>query len=113
MATDRLIPLGVYFEGDNFYSLENNKGRGHAFYSEWKEDSHRFPQSKGAAQLHMAANMQAATYSNPQPRAERPTPDEFQDAIALLFDMAAKQANCKVKQGYIQVGAWLRDLQNG
>lgn len=109
--TTRLIPLGIYFnaEQNNFYHVERNQGMGPMFFLNWECDKDRFPKSKDEAFLYMKANMD----QTPQPRAERPTSDEFQDAITVLFDMAAKQANPKVRQSYIQVGAWLRDYSTG
>lgn len=109
-TTDRLIPLGVWFSEDNFYSLEHGRGMGNNFYNLWKDDAVRFPKSKSEAQLHAAANMQQ---SIPNPRAERPTPAQMLDAITVLFDMAAKQANPTVRMSYVQTGAWLRDIYEG
>jgi len=109
MATDRLIPLGVWYEGGKFFSLESSNEMGSSFYNNWQPDWERFPQSKGEARLHVRAIMS----QTPNPRAERPRPEEFRDSITLLFDMAAKQGNPKIRQSYIQVGAWLRDLSEG
>jgi hypothetical protein len=99
------IPKSVYYRDGNFFDQTTQIGMGNQFYNLWNSRRLEFPTMPYSED-------QAPHPAKPlPPRADKPTKEEFDYAITLLFNEAHHSSNKQNTAALIQVASWLRDLQ--